>query len=363
MILKSVIKKIFKPSFLLALSPLLAVFLFNPAAAQGRPPAAVETTTVQSELVAPKLWIPGTVVSRQDSRIAAEVSGNLIWVAEIGMQVHRGDRLAQLNDRELQLQLKNNESVVARLKSQLEYQHRQVNRLTTLAKTKTTAASELDRLTAERDMLSQELIAAEVDRDRTLYDIERTRITAPFDGVVVMRMQQPGEYLERGQEVVRLVNTNALEIHAQVPLNVGRHVNEHDSVQVTNEISSITTKVRSIIPVGDEQSRMLQVILELNDDGWVTGEPVRISINAGAPTKALTVHRDALILRNGETYLFKVQKDNTVRRVNVVIGSGNGKQIAVTGDLNAGDQVVIRGAERLQDGATVNIVNEKLVDL
>ena len=355
--IKSVLKT------LISVSLWSALFMIQPGMSQEQRPVAVKTGTVLNELVAPAMWAPGTVISRQDSRIAAEVSGNLVWVAEVGDRFNGGDALARINDRELQLQLRNNRSAEKRLSARLEFLHRQVARLARLAKTNNTAESELDQLTVERDMLIQELQAANVAIDRTLYDIERTRIAAPFAGVVVERMQQPGEYLARADEVVRLVNTDALEIRVQAPLNIARHVSAGDVVNVKNSSDLISTRVRTVVPVGDENSRMLQIRLELKDVNWLIGEAVRVSLSNGTAVKTLTVPRDALVLRNGETYLFTVQEDSTARRINVIPGEGAGINISVQGDLNLGDKVIIRGAERLQDGSLIKVINDNVAVL
>ncbi len=345
------------------ISTLLCCVLLNsqPVLAQQQRPVAVETASVEDEMVSPAVWVPGTVISRFDSRIAAEVSGNLVWVAEVGDVFKEGDTLARVNDRELQLQLRNNQAVEKRLTARLAFLTRQVARLTRLAKTNSTAESELDQLSVERDMLIEERVAAKVAAERTRYDIERTHIKAPFAGVVVERAHQPGEYLARADEVVRLVNTDALEIRVQAPLNIARHVKSDDVVDVSNNNELISTRVRTVVPVGDDNSRMLQLRLQLHDVDWIIGEAVRVSLSNGSAVKTLTVPRDALVLRNGETYLFTVEKDSTARRVNVIPGEGAGENISVQGDLNAGDKVIIRGAERLRDGSVVKVVNEKIV--
>ena len=66
-----------------------------------------------------------------------------------------------------------------------------------------------------------------------------------------------------------------------------------------------------------------------------------------------TVSRDALVLRDQSNYIFVVGKDDMAKRVNVDLGSGLGDRIAVYGELKAGDEVIIRGAERLRDGQQV----------
>ncbi len=336
---------------------MLALLLPLPAMAQGQPPASpVGVAEARQETVTPARWVPGTVISREDSRVAAEVSGNLVSVLEVGTAVKQGDVLAQLNDRELQLQLRNDEAQVARLAAQLEYLKRQVQRLGTLAESNTAALANLDETTAQRDMLAQELEGAKVARDRTLYFIGRTRVAAPFDGVVVERTRMPGEFINRGEQVVRLVNTRSLEIRVQAPLDVVRHVEAGDAVTVSGDRGDLQTTVHSVVPVGDQVSRMLELRLALRQPGWIIGEAVRVAVNHGAAMESVTVPRDSLVLREGETYIYKVLPDNTARKVTVTVGGGAGDRVSVTGDVKVGDRIVIRGAERLQDGAPITVV-------
>lgn len=342
-----------------AAGPALTLALLLPltASAQNQqPPSPVGVAEARQEMVTSARWVPGTVISREDSRVAAEVAGNLVTVLEVGTQVRKGDVLARLNDRELQLQLRNDEAQVARLGAQLEYLKRQVQRLATLAESNTAAVANLDENTAQRDMLAQELKGAEVARDRTLYNIERTRVMAPFDGVVVERTRMPGEFIDRGEQVVRLVNTKSLEIRVQAPLDVVRHVRTGDTVSVSGDHGDVQTTVHSVVPVGDEVSRMLELRLALKDQSWIIGEAVRVAINHGATARAVTVPRDSVVLREGETFIYKVLPDNTARKVTVTVGGGAGDRVSVTGDVKVGDRVVDRGAERLQDGAPVTVV-------
>jgi len=323
-----------------------------------QPPSPVGVVQARKELVTPASWVPGTVISREDSRISAEVAGVLVSVLEVGTQVKKGEVLARLNDRELQLQLRNDNAQVARLTAQLEYQKRQVQRVTKLAESNTAAVANLDESTSQRDMLEQERNAAGVARDTTMYSIERTRILAPFDGVVVERVRMPGEFIGRGDQVVRLVNTAALEIRVQAPLDVVRHVKAGDTVAVTNDKQHLQTTVRSVVPVGDEVSRMLQLRLDLSGTDWLIGEPVRVAVSHGTPTETVTVPRDSVVLREGESFVYKVLPDNTARKVAVTVGEGAGDHVSVQGDIKVGDRIIIRGAERLQDGSPITVVND-----
>ena len=81
---------------------------------------------------------------------------------------------------------------------------------------------------------------------------------------------------------------------------------------------------------------------------------VRLSMPTADVKEVLTVPRDALILRREGASVFIVNDDMTVEQITVITGLGDGEHIEVIGDLNAGDIVVTRGAERLNTGMKVS---------
>ena len=118
----------------------------------------------------------------------------------------------------------------------------------------------------DRQMAAQELASAEAQRDQTLYQIERTRIVAPFDGVVAERMHQPGEFIAAGEPLVRLVNDTQLEVRAQAPISVLRYVNSGAKIAVETDFQESLASIRAIVPVGDERSRMVELRVTLPAD-------------------------------------------------------------------------------------------------
>ena len=340
---------------LMVVSLMITTLISN---ADDMPPAAVEVAEAQIRDIAPTVWVPGTVISKQHSQIASEITGNLLWVAEVGDKVKAGDPLARINDRVWQLQQANDQANVASLTSNLEFLVRQVERSERLAKTNNASQSELERLTMEREMVRQQLRAAEVALERTRYDIERTVIKAPFDGIVVARYHQPGEHINQGESSVRLTNLDNLEIKAQATLNSFRHVKAGSEVAIKTQKGTQVSQVRSLVPVGDERSRMLELRIAASAEHWLIGEAVKIELPNGESQSSLTVPRDALVLRESEVYVFKVGKDEKAERVEVITGNGYGSRIAVTGALKAGDLVIVRGAERLREGQAVNILKQ-----
>ena len=318
---------------------------------------AVEIATVQEQLLSPEQWVPGNVLSRLDSEIAAEVEGTLLSVVEVGDRVLAGRPLGRINDEFRQIQLRNDESRIRRLKANITFLDRQLERFEELVANNSTAELEFDRVRMEREMVVQDLASAEAERDQTLYQIQRTRIVAPFDGVVAARMRQPGEFIAAGESLLRLVNVTQLEARVQAPINVLRNVSPGHEIAVESEFLKSRASIRAIVPVGDARSRMVEMRITLPDLGWIIGEAIRVSVPIAAPAYAVTVPRDALVLRDSQIYVFKIGADGTADRISVETGDGSADLIGVRGALRAGDRVVIRGAERLQQGQLVKVLS------
>ncbi|MBT8135823.1 MAG: efflux RND transporter periplasmic adaptor subunit [Gammaproteobacteria bacterium] len=336
----------------------LATVLVDLAGAQGRPAPSVSIDTATEEAMASVFLAPGTVVSRNDARISAEIAGRLTDVAEVGTQVARGDVIAAIEDRPLQLQLRENNANIRRLRANAEYLQAQLERFERLAQKSDVTRNQIDELRSQIEMANQDIIRAQVQRDQTLYQIGQTKITAPFNGRVIERSASVGEYTTPGGVVVRLVDTENIEIRVQAPVAVARYLADGMGVAIRDDRGKTQTEIRSVVGVGDERSRMVEVRVALDGAGWIIGSAVRVELPQSEPTVVVAVPRDALILRENATYLYKVNEDNTVQQVPVQTGMGNGSRIEVRGDVVNGDRVVIRGGERLRPGQAVVIIQD-----
>jgi hypothetical protein len=117
----------------------------------------------------------------------------------------------------------------------------------------------------------------------------------------------------------------------------------------------VESKVRSVVPVGDDRSRLLEMRIVLDEAEWPIGSPVRVELAGATQQAAITVPRDAVIQRQGAAYIFRVDGKNTAERIAVRVGAGRDSDVEVTGDVHADDQIVVRGGERLQPGQAVSV--------
>ena len=79
-------------------------------------------------------------------------------------------------------------------------------------------------------------------------------------------------------------------------------------------------------------------------------------MQARAKELALTIPRDALVLRSNGAFVFRINDENKAERIQVEIGDSAGDLVSVSGPLAEGDRVAIRGAENLTEGADVKIM-------
>lgn len=353
--------KLIISSLALPLIAAIVLVLVNrePATAQtaqeGPPRTPVKVETAVSRPMSSHAVAPGTVISLHDARISAEVAGRLEWIVDVGDELESGDVIARIDDSTLQLQLQDDMATIRRTQASVDYLKQQLARFEQLASEHNAAKDQIDDSRSQLTMAGQDLIQAQVARDRTLDLIRRSEIRAPFSGQVVERLRQAGEFLSVGGEVIRLVDTRNIEVRAQAPITVAPYLYDGQDVEIIDGTRSVPSKIRRVIPVGDARSRLIEVRIDIDDPTLVIGAPVRVSLPQSEPMNVVAVPRDALILRQDNTYLFKVNDEGTVEQINVQTGIGNGAYIEVRGNVFDGDQVVVRGGERLQPGQPVTV--------
>jgi RND family efflux transporter MFP subunit len=319
------------------------------------PASPVMVETAQRDTFSATLWVSGTVISQNDARIAAETDGRITWVADVGSRIEQGEAIARIDAEDLRLELADSEAQRLSLKAQLKYRDSSLHRFQKLADSNNAAATQLDEAQSQLDMTRQEIKRAEVAIARIKRRIRQTEVLAPFPGIVVERVVQTGEFVNRGAQVARLVDTEHREIRAQAPLSVAGWIREGMQVSVEHGDRESLSPVNYVIPVGDDRSRMFEVRIAANDPAWIIGSPVRIALPNSEPRELVAIPRDGLVLRGNNIYVMRVNSDNTVEKITVETGIGLGGFVEVIGNVEQGDRIITRGGERIQAGQAVTI--------
>jgi len=319
-------------------------------------PAVVEIAPAVKSTIVPMHWVPGSVGSRHDARVASAESGRVVQIAEIGSQVRHGDVLARVDDEALELAVRQAEANLQRTESRREFAERQAARMESMEQRSSVAEAQLDQIRTDRDERRQESAEAGValaDAQRRLRD---ATIRAPFDGTVAERFVEVGEHLDVGAPVVRLVDTVDLEIIARAPVAMAAVLRSGIDVQIRDGQRLQDAKLRVVVPVGDAASRQLEVRVALAAAAWTVGSAVEVGLPSNNGRAAIAVPRDALVLRNEGTYVFRINAEGKAERLSVETGESQGDMIEVlSGVLADGDMLVTRGAERLESGQQVTV--------
>ena len=320
------------------------------------PLARVEVATAELREMAPVVAVSGTVLSLNDSRIAAEIEGVLTWLADVGDAVAAGDVIARIDPRLMDVQYKRAQANVARLEADHRYRERQLQRAEELAAKNNASATLLDESRALRDQALYELADARAQLERAEGDLERTDIRAAFAGHVTERLASVGEFVAVGDDVLRLVDTHRMEIALPAPIALTRFIQPGMRVPVTSGGVERTHAVRVVVPVGDPVSRMVEVRLSAVDSEWLVGTPVQVSLPSDTPTTTVAVPRDALVERGGATYIYTVNDDGTAAQITARVRTIVGLWVGLVDGIEAGQRVIVRGAERLAPGQSVEII-------
>jgi len=326
------------------------------AQAQISGPAPVEVDQARLVAMAPTMQVAGTVLSRSDAFLSAEVEGRLLDIAEVGQRFARGEVLARIEDTQLQLRAEELEAEISSVEARLKFLEAELARYQRLADDNLASRTQIDQTRSERDVAESDLRVARSRLAQVTDQIERTRIRAPFPGVVAERLVQAGERVSTGTQVMRVYNPDNVEVVARAPLSYYRYVQPGDELAVRVDEQILAATLRTQVSLGTEQSHVFELRLDL-DARLPVGQAVRVTVPTADVREVLAVPRDALVLRGTGTSVFVVEDGNTARRVTVAVGIGSENMIEVKGPIQPGDRVVIRGNERLREGQPIEVIH------
>lgn len=349
---------VFSRSLFFCVSLLMLAAVPGLAGAQMGGPALVRVAEAEIRNIAPVTMVPATVVSRSDARLAAEVEGRLTGVVDVGTVVVEGEPVAFIEDTTLRLQNAELKAQVERARASLRFLESEEARFAKLSESNLAAMTQLEQTRSDRDVARGDLEVARARLAQNEDQLARTQILAPYAGIVVERLMMPGERVVVGSQVVRLVDQENLEVIARAPLEYFEFVHRGQELEMRSQSRTETGVVRTVVAVGDLSNHQFELRLDLKDSRFPVGQTLRVAIPVSDYREALTVPRDALVLRPGGMSVFVLNGDGTARQAPVTAGVGQGEFIEIAGEVAAGDRVVVRGNERLQPGQQVQVMED-----
>ncbi|WP_068546884.1 efflux RND transporter periplasmic adaptor subunit [Thalassotalea crassostreae] len=336
-----------------------ALFVTSYATAQAaRPASPVKVEVVKQTKLSPSVNLLGTVYSHSNIAITAGVNGQLLNVVEPGTFVESGDILVTMDTLPLELMQLEKQAQIKREKINLSYLKRELARLETLKMQNNTAEFQLDQTKSKYELAQADLEIAQLKLKQINDQLDRATIKAPFSGVITERIEREGTDVNRSQVLLRMLDTENLRVHLFVPIRYMAFIQKNEALSVFNDHFQTTAQISAVIPAADQRSQTFELRLDLDANTvgkWTTGELVKVEVPVQADIETIAIHRDALILRSNETYVMIIDDNNTAHKKTVTVGTGQGDWVSVEGELSAGDNVAIRGAETLREGQKVSV--------
>ena len=335
---------------------------------KGPPPSPVKIELVKSLDEVPSATLTGTIYSRNQVQLTAGVTGRLEWVAKPGTYLQQGDLVAQIELLPLQLRQAERKAQFKRAKINLVYLKKELKRQNELRQNKNTSQLQLEQTQSQVELAESDLEISELQLKQINEQLARATVRSPFEGVVTERFRRAGYDVGRSDVLVQLLDTKRLEARVYIPVKYLAFTKP--GIQVTlstqdsnQKIVELTALASTIIPSIDPLSQTFEKRINLPEQTqkfWSAGQMVKVKVPVESDKIALTVHRDALILRSDGTYVVKIDNNNVAHRLKVIVGKGQNDWVTVTGEIKQGDRIAIRGAERLTNGQLVIIQSDAI---
>ena len=366
--------KTFVSEFILTLKRLAALLFATTTCFLGYSQSATPVTAEIAQInAAPATFrYTGTITAKREAALSPRVAGLVsIANAEAGFEARKGDVLVSLDNTLAKIELAEQTFALEAANAERDNAERLLNEAKQLGDANFPRTEREARKTALRlAEVGVQRAAAAVQRQQEI--LERHQIIAPFDGVVVSKNAEIGEWVQTGNTVLHFISAKNLRLDIEVPQEQLDVILESPSVSVSlsgRNASLLTARIEARSPKVDPKTRTFMVRLALEK----TPNTVKPGMSAEAvfqhqPDKPqLIISRDAIIrYGDGKTIVWAIETskgESRATRREVTLGSTRGSLIEVLSGIAPDESFVVRGNESLQEGQAIVIVDSDPINL
>ncbi len=315
------------------------------------PPTPVETATVELSTVTDRFESVGSIDASEMITVVSEIDALVMALPfREGAPINKGDLIAQLDDSKLAAE-------VAKAEATVEQRGASFERVKSVVEQKAAAPQDLDDAAAELKRAEAELAFAQANLDKT-------RIVAPFSGVVGARRVSPGAFLRAGSAITDLTQFETIKVTFSAPERFYPSLSRGSEVQVsTTAFPDYVLKgtIDVIEPMIDQATRSVKIIAKVqNPDGrFRPGMSANVTAVLQERKESMSIPDEAIFAEGSQTLVFVVSPDSTAVRTPIKIGTRMSDAVEVLEGLKAGDRIVRAGHQKLYDGAKVMPVSSQ----
>ena len=302
----------------------------------------------------------GYIAAENDSLIGFEVAGTIIDLpANPGDRVNQGDVLAVLDTERREALVQVRQAEVRRVAAEVELANLQATRLGNLHDDGLASEQDFDEARFRAEALEAALASAKANAESSRLDIERSRLRAPFNGVIANQLVETGAVVTPSMPVLHVVSDGALEARIGVPQSILPSLNIGQTYQLHAGDRRFDARLRAIRQDIDPATLTVGAIFDFIDSlDLLDGQTVTLKLEERVEAEGGWLPLDAL--SEGSRGLWSVLvvnaevEGNVARRESVEVIYSRGNRVFVRGTLPDSALVISGGLQRLSPGTIVD---------
>ncbi|OYO30647.1 efflux RND transporter periplasmic adaptor subunit [Janthinobacterium sp. PC23-8] len=329
-----------------------------------KPALTVTTTKPQTSKLPIKLSANGNVAAWQEAIIGSESNGLRLTDVRVnvGDVVRAGQVLAVFSSDTVNADVAQARAAVLEAEANAAEASANAARARSLQTTGAISAQQISQYLTAEQTANARIASSRAQLAQQQLRLKYTQVTAPDSGVISSRSATVGSVVGAGTELFRLIRQGRLEWRAEVTAAELLNLKAGTLAEVKAANGSVLTgKVRMIAPTVDPQTRSALVYVDL-PAGAAGNAPFKAGMYASGAFElgtsgALTVPQQAIAVRDGFSYVFRLNPDQRVSQIKVQPGRRLTDRIEIVSGITADTTIVVNGAGFLNDGDLVrNIV-------
>lgn len=327
----------------------------------------VRVSTVERRRMAVVEHTVGTIVAAATVQVTARVEGTLESAAfKEGSFVQRGDLLFQIDPRPFQAAVDQASATLQRDQALLENARRDLGRYQDLYRRHTISAQLHDTSSTNVAVLAATVAADKATLELARINLGYTRIRSPIDGKTGPLLVQPGNMVAAasGTPLVTIAQIQPVKLSFNLPQSDLPRIHARlESHPILAEIdlpgahgAALSAPVDFTSNAVSSQSGTVELRANFGnaDFSLLPGELVNVRVTLDDIPDALVVPHDAINEGPDGPYVYQVQDGRAVQR-DIKVLFDDSRNVAVSGDLRPGEQVIVEGQLRVTPGARVHI--------
>ena len=323
-----------------------------------RPALTVSTAQPQRSSLPLRLAANGNVAAWQEASIGAESNGLRLdeVLVNVGDVVKAGQVLARFASEMVQADVAQARASLLEAQAVAAEAAANAERARSLQTTGALSQQQIQQFTTAAQTAQARVESARALLQTQELRLRHTQVRAPDSGVISARTATVGAVLGTGTELFRLVRKGRLEWRAEVTSTELARIQPGAKTRITAASGAMAEgTVRMVAPTVDPQTRNALVYVDLPPKtDFRAGMFARGEFALGS-SDALTVPQEALVVRDGFTYVFVVGPQQRVQQRKVQTGRRIADRVEILSGLEADTSVAVRGAGFLNDGDLVRV--------